>query len=299
LLLESANDVPFYTFPSLGAFPELIHAVSTRHGGVSKPPFATLNLTWAVGDDPEAVEENHRRLCAALGVPREALVSPRQVHSAEVRRVGAGDRGRFIPGCDALITDEPGVPLLLRFADCVPIFLYDPRRKAIGLAHAGWRGTVAGMAQAIVRAMAEAFGSRPGDLVAALGPAIGPCCYEVGPEVVAAVEAAFGPDNGLLSPPIWSVEKASQPIEPIEPMVPLPNRFRLHRLNPSALPLTCKRLHFDLWAANECQLRAAGVECIEIAGLCTACHTDEFFSYRAENGRTGHHGALICLREPR
>ena len=268
MLLESAYDVPFYTFPSLSAFPGLIHAVSTRHGGVSRPPFATLNLTWAVGDDPEAVEENHRRLCAALGVPREALVSPRQVHGAEVRRVGASDRGRFIPGCDALITDEPGVVLLLRFADCVPIFLYDPRRKAIGLAHAGWRGTVAGIAQATVRAMTEAFGSRPGDLVTALGPAIGPCCYEVGPEVVAAVNTAFGPDNGLLSHPVS-------------------NPYRL----------THKRAHFDLWAANERQLRAAGVVRIEVAGLCTACHTDEFFSYRAENGRTGHHGALICLRE--
>jgi len=289
LLLNSANNVPFYTFPSLAAFPELIHAVFTRRGGVSRPPFATLNLTWAVGDDPEAVEENHRRLCAALGVPRETLVSPRQVHGNEVRRVGARDGGRFIPGCDALITDEPGVPLLLRFADCLPILLYDRRRKAIGLAHAGWRGTVAGIAQATVRAMAEAFGSRPGDLVAALGPAIGPCCYEVGPEVIAAVEATFGPDNGLLSLPNCSTERVGQP------MARRSNALRLH---PSASPLRCKHLHFNLWAANERQLRAAGVEHIEIAGLCTACHTDEFFSYRAENGRTGHHGALICLREP-
>lgn len=284
--LHFSNDVPYYTFSSLSAFPELIHAVSTRRGGVSKPPFATLNLTWASGDDPQAVEKNHRRLCAALNVRRETLVSPQQVHSAEVRRVGAKDRGSFIPGCDALITDESGVALLLRFADCVPILLYDPQRKAIGLAHAGWRGTVAGMAQAAVQAMVEALGSQPGDLVAALGPAIGPCCYQVGPDVAAAVEAAFGADNGLLSSPAWSAEK--------------PRKRKSPSLSaPSALPLTSRpeSLHFDLWSANERQLRNAGVQQIEVAGLCTACHSDEFFSYRAENGRTGHHGALIRLRE--
>ena len=285
--LNFSNDVSYYTFSSLSAFPELIHAVSTRHGGVSQPPFATLNLTWASGDEPRAVEENHRRLCAALGIARESLVSPRQVHSAEVHRVGAGDSGRFIPDCDALISDEPGVPLLLRFADCVPILLYDPRRKAIGLAHAGWRGTVAGMAQAAVQAMVEALGSAPDDLVAAVGPSIGPCCYEVGVEVAAAVDAAFGPDSGLLKPPAWpSAEKRRK-------------RKPSTLSAPSALPPTSKpqSLHFDLWSANERQLRAAGVQQIEVAGLCTACHRDEFYSYRAENGRTGHHSALICLRE--
>jgi YfiH family protein len=254
VLLNFSNDVSYYTFSSLSAFPELIHAVSTRHGGVSQP------------------------------LTRESLVSPRQVHSAEVRHVGAGDSGRFIPDCDALITSEPGVPLLLRFADCVPILLYDPRRKAIGLAHAGWRGTVAGMAQAAVQAMVEALGSAPDDLVAALGPAIGPCCYEVGPDVTTAVEAAFGPDNGLLRAPVRSAEK----------------RKSSSLSSPSALPQTSRpeSLHFDLWSANERQLRNAGVQQIEVAGICTACHRDEFYSYRAENGRTGHHGALVCLREP-
>ena len=286
MLLNFSNDVSYYTFSSLSAFPELIHAVSTRHGGVSQPPFATLNLTWASGDDPRAVEENHRRLCAALGIARESLVSPRQVHSAEVRRVGAGDNGHFIPDCDALISDEPGVPLLLRFADCVPILLYDPRRKAIGLAHAGWRGTVAGMAQAAVQAMVEALGSAPDDLVAALGPAIGPCCYEVGPDVTTAVEAAFGPDNGLLRATLRSAENRKKRNSSSLPAS--------SDLRPTSRP---ESLHFDLWSANERQLRNAGVQQIEVAGLCTACHRDKFYSYRADNGRTGHHSALICLRE--
>lgn len=272
MLLHSVNDIPFYTFPSLDAFSELIHAVSTRHGGVSRPPFATLNLTWAVGDDTQSVEENHQRLCAALRLPREAVVSPRQVHGSKVCRVGAADRGRFIPACDGLITDEPGVALLLRFADCVPILLYDPQRRAIGLAHAGWRGTVAGMASAVVQAMVEAFGSRPGDLVAALGPAIGLCCYEIGPEVATAVEATFGPDSGLLKAHPKSKAQSSKLEHPDG------------------------TLYFDLWAANERQLRAVGVERIEVADLCTACRGDEFFSYRAAKGRTGHHGALLCLR---
>lgn len=278
--------LPLLTFTTLSAFPELTHAVSTRHGGTSLPPFDSLNLTWTSGDRPEDVEENHKRLCRALEVPRAALVSPRQVHSARVHRVEAHDRGGFIPACDALVTSAREVALLLRFADCVPILLFDPQQRAIGLAHAGWRGTIAGIVQATVGAMVETLGSRPRDLIAAIGPAIGPCCYEIGPDVAAAVKAVFGTNTDLLGPPARLDEgRRNQAASSLHPASRTPGEAD------HAPPL-----HLDLWGANELLLRLAGVERIEVAGICTCCHRDQFFSYRAQNGKTGHHGALLCIR---
>jgi YfiH family protein len=134
-------------------------------------------------------------------------------------------------------------------------------RRAVGVAHAGWRGTVAGIATALVQTMQAEFGSRPHDLIAGLGPAIGPCCYQVGPEVAREVMVAFGTGDGLL------------PAQPDG------------------------SYHLDLWAANRWLLARAGVHQVEVAGLCTACRTDEFYSHRAERGRTGHHGALAYLSE--
>jgi YfiH family protein len=159
-----------------------------------------------------------------------------------------------------LITDRPGVPLLLRYADCTPVLIYDPAHHAIAVIHSGWRGTVQGIVRAAVNAMKEAYGSLPAELVAAIGPSIGPCCYEVGVEVEEAVRAAFANPEELL-----------------------PRR------------LTGRR-HFDLWAANRCWLGDEGVRQIEIAELCTACHTADFYSHRAEHGRTGHFGAIMELR---
>lgn len=261
MLRRTVQGVAFYQFEALAGQAGLRHAISTRLGGVSPEPFASLNLTTARGDAPERVAENHRRLCVAVGVDPAALVSPQQVHAARVVRVGREDRGRIVPACDGLVTDEPGVALLLRFADCVPLIVYDPVRRAVGLAHAGWRGTVVGVAAALVEAMRQEFGCQPDDMIAGIGPAIGPCCYQVGPEVIRAVVSAFGSPDGLL--------------------LPGPDGTR----------------HFDLWKANERLLREAGVRQIEIAGLCTSCHVDEFYSHRAERGRTGHHGALACLVE--
>jgi len=251
----------YYTFPALERYGELLHAVTTRHGGVSGGPYSSLNLTRAVGDAPEAVEENLRRVAGTLGFRREDLVSPTQRHTANVHRVSRGDRGSICDGCDTLITDAPGVPVLLRFADCTPVFLYDPAHGAFAVVHSGWRGTVQAAASAAVHALTDAFGSRPADLVAAIGPSIGPCCYEVGPDVADAVQDVFD----------------------------LP-----HELLPSS---GNGRLHFDLWAANRRLLEEAGVGQIEVAGLCTSCRVDEFYSHRRENGKTGHFGAIMYLRE--
>jgi YfiH family protein len=175
--------------------------------------------------------------------------------------VGPSDVAVMQPDTDGLVTNTPNLPLVMAFADCTPIMLYDPVKQVAGIAHAGWRGTVAGVCQAAVQRMETTFDCAPADIQAVIGPAIGPCCYEVGNEVVAAVEAAFGTCDELFKP-----GKAQRP-------------------------------HFDQWAANELALRRAGVTQIEQARMCTACHVDEFYSHRAEAGRTGRFGAIIMLRE--
>ena len=194
------NGVAYYTFPALDAFPEIVHGITTRHGGVSTGHYASLNLSNGLGDDPAAVSENLNRACAALDIRREHLVSPNQRHTANVRRVGAADRGHIWPGYDTLVTDEPGVPLLLRYADCTPVLIYDPAHHALAVVHSGWRGTVQGATGAAVAALASEFGSRPADMIAAIGPSIGPCCYEVGEDVTGAVRAAFERPDELLPP---------------------------------------------------------------------------------------------------
>lgn len=256
------NGLIYYQFESLAPFAgadTLRHAVFTRRGGVSLPPYATLNTGHSVGDDPAAVSENHRRLCRALGTEPEVIASASQVHGVGVAVLDVDDRGRARPRTDALLTARRGVPLMQRYADCVPLLLYDPVRRVLGLAHAGWRGTVGGMAIEAVRAMTEAFGTRPADLIAGVGPSIGPCCYEVGPEVAQQVRRQFEMGGSWL------------------------------------LPQNGGSVHLDLWAANRWQLESAGVGQVEVGGLCTACHTDEFFSHRAEKGRTGRFGVLAIL----
>jgi YfiH family protein len=242
----------------------LVHGVFTRLGGVSRPPWASLNLGSTVGDDPRAVQRNHELIWNALRLDGARACTVWQVHGADAvvatpPPVATPNGWRWLARADGLVTDRPGLPLVMRFADCVPIFLYDSVRGAIGLAHAGWRGTVAGVGPSTVHAMQRAFGSQPADIWAGLGPSIGPECYRVGVEVVAAVRGSFGDVEGL----VGQAEDGSA--------------------------------HLDLWAANRLALERAGVEQIEVAGLCTACHTDEFYSHRAERGRTGRFGAVLAL----
>jgi YfiH family protein len=161
---------------------------------------------------------------------------------------------------DIILTDKPGVTLMMRFADCVPILLYDPVCKVVGIAHAGWMGTVRGTASAAVEAMHGRFGSDPTDIQAAIGPSIGPDHYEIGPDVILQVRKAFGPETEEL------------------------------------LVTQANSTFFNLWAANRKTLEKAGVRKIETAGICTACHTEDWFSHRAERGRTGRFGAMIALK---
>lgn len=197
-VFRTAGGVRLLTWPALDASGAGA-AVTTRDGGVSSGPYATLNLSLSVGDDPAHVLENRRRLAAAFGARPEDFVYARQVHGAGVRVVGEADRGSgaftlddAIDGADALVTSSPAVVLAILTADCVPIVLHDPAAGLLGCVHAGWRGTVAGVTAAAVAAMRD-LGARPAGITAGLGPAVAADRYQVGPDVRQAVTRAFGP----------------------------------------------------------------------------------------------------------
>jgi YfiH family protein len=258
--VQTANDLRYYQFETLSQ-PDLVHGVFARHGGVSPRPFHSLNMAMSVGDSRENVVANRTRAFQALGRAPASVADLWQVHSAEVV-VAETPRpeGRPSPKADALITNRPELTLFLRFADCVPILLFDPKHHAVGLVHAGWRGTLQRIAAVTVKAMRARYGTQPHEVLAGIGPSIGPRRYEVGPEVVAATRAAF---NGR---------------------------------SDELLPSFNGRTHLDLWAANALQLQQAGVEQIEVSDICTASSTHDFFSHRGEHGQTGRFGALIALR---
>lgn len=256
------NDLVFYQFEVWRGLSALRHGVFTRLGGVSQRPFNSLNVGGTVGDDLEAVRANQRRIHAALGTDEGRACTVWQVHSADAVVVDHRAPGRhWLARADAMVTNVPELPLIMRFADCVPILFYDPNHQVAGIAHAGWRGTVGKVAAAAVRAMQSAYGSHPKEIRAAIGPSIGPEHYQVGPEVVEAVRKGFGQTNDLIR---WMADGST---------------------------------HFDLWRANRQALLEAGLQHdhIETAGICTASHTEEFFSHRAERGKTGRFCAVIAL----
>jgi polyphenol oxidase len=232
---REAGAVRLLTWPALAAS-GVDAAVTARSGGVSSGPYDSLNLSFSVGDNPAHVLENRRRLATSFGVSRNDFVFAGQVHGAGVRIVGAADRGSgafclddVIGDTDALVTTSPGVVLAILTADCVPIVLHDPVARVLACVHAGWRGTVAGVAQAAVAAM-QALGARPGDVIAGLGPAIAAARYQVGSDVYQGITQAFG-------------SAAATFIRPDS----VPDRWRL-----------------DLWAANHLALREAGVPAAQI-----------------------------------
>lgn len=241
---------------------------SARAGGVSEGCYSSLNLSLAVGDDPEHVLANRRRFASALKLDQARIVVPDQTHSANVFLVTEADAGRgaldhsaAIPDTDALITDTPGLPLALHFADCVGIFLLDPVHRAIGVAHAGWRGTVEGIAAATVEAMNREFGASASDLLAAVTPSIDRHCFEVEGDVANRFARLFNSDERILS------------------------------------PCSATKWRIDLRAANICLLERAGLDYsrIAISEQCTSCQSTEFFSYRRD-GQTGRMGGWLSLR---
>jgi hypothetical protein len=248
----------YYQFQLLA---DIRHGIFTRKGGISPAPWDSLNMGGNVGDEPEAVLHNHELMYDALALNKNRACTVWQVHSADtIIADGPVKERRWLALADGMVTARLDTPLTMRFADCTPILLYDPVQAVIGMAHAGWRGTVQGVAANTVRIMIQTFGCKPADIRAGIGPSISARNYQVGEEVVEAVRVYFGHTEGLI------------------------------RRNPAD-----NTAYFDLWAANQLDLQRVGVEQIEVAGLCTAEHTDEFFSHRAEKGRTGRFGAVLSL----
>lgn len=190
-------------FPVWAGMSGLRHAFSTRRGGSSRPPFGTLNLGLNTEDDPESVRENWVKFCLAAGLDRDRMAFTRQVHGDAI---AAADAPGVIPDTDGLITDTGDLALVIQVADCVPVFLFDPCRRAVGLAHAGWRGSAKGIAGKTAAAMIEHFGCRPGDLTACIGPSIGPCCCEVGPDAAECFSSRYLRNNRL---DLWAVNRDS------------------------------------------------------------------------------------------
>lgn len=261
----------------LRRFPELAVGFTSRHGGVSEAPFGSLNCGLHVQDDPVRVVENRRRLAGAIGMPFEACTYAEQVHGAQVAVIGGTERGAgreaqeaSVAGADALITDLPGVTLNLMFADCVPLYFYDPVHRAVGLAHAGWKGTVSQIAMATVSKMAQTYNSKPEELFAAIGPCIDACCYEVDEKVAK-------PVRGVLQNVDATPEQREQVLRP----GPEPGKYRL-----------------ALKTLNRLLMTKAGIlsSRIEVTELCTSCDTGRFFSHRKEGGRTGRMVAWIALK---
>lgn len=243
---------------------KLLAGCSGREGGVSTAPYDELNVGLHVGDDPLAVMENRSRIARAVGVDLASFVVPQQVHGGEVRKVTAADGGRgalrsedAIPEADALITREAGIVLAVMLADCVPVIVFDPRTPAIGVAHAGWAGTVQHVARNTVQAMRREFGSDPGTLLAAIGPSIGPHSYEVGDDVAERVQAQY-PDSDVVCPGGMG------------------NSYEM------GSPHGTGKFLLDLWGANVADLLAAGLprKSIEVAGLDTFQMPERFFSHR-------------------
>jgi len=258
------DQIRYFTFESFEDA-GVAHGVISRRGGTSPAPWSSLNVGATVGDDAERVMENRQRSFRAMNRPFESLYDVWQVHGREVVRARAPrPPGEPHRKADAILCDQPGVTLFMRFADCVPIFLYDPQRKVVGLVHAGWQGTVQRTAASAVQSMHQGYASRPQDILAGIGPSIGSHHYEVGPEVVEKVHQSFGELAGSVLRPVEGANGHS-------------------------------RLQFDLWAANRLVLEQAGVQQIEVAGICTACNMGDWYSHRGEKGQTGRFGALIGL----
>lgn len=252
----------------------LVHGFSDRHGGVSEGAYASLNIGLHVGDEPESVVTNRKLLFTALGWEPGDVVVGEQVHGNRIAVVEERDKGRgvftlndCIPGVDGLVTATPGIGLLALFADCVPVLLYDPDGPAVGVVHAGWRGTVANAVGSALRVLTKRYGTRADACYAAIGPAIGPCCYAVGSEVAMQLGQA-ATENGDAK------EAGAAVVTEVE-----------------------GRRYVDLQRLNELLLLRCGVPAanISVDRSCTRCADDRFFSFRAAGGTTGRTAAFIGL----
>lgn len=269
--VRQAGEVVYLAYPGLEGTGVVRHGFSTRLGGVSKGVCASMNLSFSRGDEEGAVRENYRRIAEAIGFDWESIVTSDQTHTAHVRVVTGQDKGcgltkpRTYQDVDGLVTDVPGLTLATFYADCVPLYLVDPVKKAIGLSHSGWKGTVEKIGLATVQAMEREYGTDPADLVTAIGPSICQDCYEVSGDVIGEFEKAFAEE-------LWDDLFYQKP----------DGKYQL-----------------DLWEANRQIFLEAGVreEKIILPGLCTCCNPQFLFSHRASKGKRGNLAAFLALEE--
>lgn len=256
---KQSGEVRYFIFKSFQSL-NVTHAIFTRRGGYSPAPWKSLNMGGTVGDDHERIVRNQQLAFKAIGRDPLSIHDVWQVHGSSVVRVNA-PRPLSLPHtqADAMITDKPFVTLFMRFADCVPILLYDPIVEVVGLVHSGWQGTVRKIVKKTVSSMSRNFGCKPEDIIAGIGPSISVNHYSVGQEVEEAVRDSLGINGDKV------------------------------------LRLENGLVKFDLWEANRILLLQSGVNRIEIANVCTASHPEDWYSYRGEGGRTGRFGVAIGL----
>ena len=269
MLEERLPSSSIFRFQNLSKQSGVEHFVSTRIGGLSLPPYESLNLGFHVGDAPKTVLKNRERLAATLKIPLSDFTLARQIHSAtvtvvteEMRGNGGADYDAAVEATDAMVTAVPELCLAVLTADCVPVLLLDPCKRVVAAVHAGWRGSVKLIAQKTVKTLEQEFNCKPADLLAGIGASIGPCHYEIGPDVIAQVKDTFGGTDGYIN------DESSN-----------------------------GKGYFNLWEANKRQIMEAGVppQNIEVAQICTYCNAHMFFSVRHQKGTTGRFGAGIML----
>ncbi|HNO94087.1 MAG TPA: peptidoglycan editing factor PgeF [Anaerolineales bacterium] len=255
---DQSDGLRYYQFDIFSK--NILNAVFTRQGGISPEPWTSLNLSISVGDDPARVAENRVHAFNALGRNPASIHDAWLIHGTDVIFADA-PRSLDAPTqkADILFTDNPEVSLFMRFADCVPLLFHDPKKNVIGISHAGWMGTVKGVAEVSVQAMQERYGSNPQDIVVGIGPSISADHYEVGEDVAVQFREKYGKDSEHV------------------------------------VQVRDEKIYLDLWAANALQLQKMGVEHIQISGLCTACHLEDWYSHRAEKGKTGRFGVLLAM----
>jgi len=270
MIEKKINSLSIWYFENLSKYKMIYHFVSTRIGGVSSFPYESLNLGFHVGDDPENVIKNRELLALALGIPLNNFTVAKQIHDGNVKIVTEQEKGfgifshdNAIDATDAMVTNVQNICLMVLLADCVPILFLDPKKKVIGVAHAGWKGTLKLVAQNTINVMKEKFGCSTVDILVGIGPSIGPCHYEVGPEVISQVEKIFHTKKGLI-----------------------------FNESPDG------KGYFNLWEANRKQILLSGVPAnnIETAEICTYCNSALFFSERYQKGKTGRFGAGIMIK---
>ena len=268
--LQQREEVPLLFYKRLQEIPWIKHCFTTRGGGVSQGIFSSMNLSFTRGDEREAVEENFHRIAKAMGTEYGKFVFTDQTHTTNVRKVEAKDAGagilreRGYHDVDGLITDVPGMVLSTFYADCVPLYFVDTEHHAIGLSHSGWRGTVGRMGRVTIEAMNREYGTKPEQLLCAIGPSICQDCYEVSKDVAEEFQREFGLRGEELL-----ISKDG-------------GKYLL-----------------DLWRANEIVLEEAGVsrEQIVTTNLCTCCNPKLLFSHRASQGKRGNLGAFLSISE--